>query len=67
MWSRAPGQFFSGQLIEQKVELRFFSFKFSKFLKFSDIFIFFNSPQIFGNEIFIPINLIILKAPPVQF
>ena len=24
-------------------------------------------PKIFGNEIFIPINLIIFKAPPVQF
>ena len=45
----------------------FFFFKFSKFLKFSDSFIFFNFPKIFGNEIFIPINLIIFKAPPVQF
>ena len=57
-----------GHWVEYRAEfLTLFFSNFQKFLKISDSFIFFNFPKIFGNEIFIPINLIIFKAPPVQF
>ena len=52
-WSRAPGQFLGGQWVEHKAE-------------FSEILLFFNFHKIWANVEFIPINLIIFKAPPVQ-
>ena len=65
--SRALGQVLGGHWKSTGQNFDFFFFNFSKFLKFSDSFIFFNFSKIFGNEIFIPINLKIFKAPPVQF
>jgi hypothetical protein len=59
-WSRAPGQFLGGQWVEHKAEIWPF------FFQILEILLFFNFPKIWANVEFIPINLIIFKAPPVQ-
>ena len=61
--SRALDQLAGGHLVEEYREE--FGFFFPS--NFQTVLFFFNFPKIFGNEIFIPINLIIFKGPPVQF
>ena len=54
-WSRAPGHFLGGSGFSTRLNF-----------KFSDILFFLNVPKIWENVEFIPIHLIIFKAPPVQ-
>ena len=60
-WSRAPGQFLGGQWVEHKAEFCLF------FLSNFQTFYLFNFQQRVAKLGAFPINLIIFKAPPVQF
>ena len=53
--------------LSTRLNFDFFSFKFSKFFKFSDILFVFNFQKRVAKLGAFPINLIIFKAPPVQF
>ncbi len=60
------GSFWEVSELNTRLNFDFFSFKFFKFFKFLNILLFLNFSKNWANLEFIPINLMIFKAPPVQ-